>query len=146
MESRKSNYFEVKVSYIKAYERGTVKRVTEVYAVDAMSFTEADSRITTEFQSYFDLEIKAITRAAYAEVITDCDINANGRYYKAKVAYATFDEKGKEHRAIVTYLVQAGSLDDAKGNLDVYISNSMVDWEKVSVAETKVLDVFFHKA
>ena len=145
MESRTSSYFEVKVCYIKTDDNGRSKKVTELYAIDAMSFTEAETRITTELDPTMSFTIKAITRAAYHEVITDDDINAIGKYYKVKVAYITIDGDGKENRSIATYLVQSESLDAVKRILDVYFANSMTDWEKVSVVETKVLGVFFHK-
>ena len=43
-----NQFFEVAVRYDKTMENGAVKRVTEPYIVDALSFTEAEAR-TTEF-------------------------------------------------------------------------------------------------
>ena len=39
-----NNWFECKVSYKKMQENGFPKKVTEPYLVDALSFTEAESR------------------------------------------------------------------------------------------------------
>ena len=43
-----NNWFECKVSFDKTGEDGLIKKVTEPYLVDAMSFTEAESRIVEE--------------------------------------------------------------------------------------------------
>ena len=52
MRSRMSTWFETKVRYTKAQEDGSEKPVTEAYVVDALSFTEAESRITDEMAVY----------------------------------------------------------------------------------------------
>lgn len=41
-------WFECKVRFDKTMENGIVKKVTEPYLVDALSFTEAEARITEE--------------------------------------------------------------------------------------------------
>ena len=147
MKSRNSEYFEVKVRYAKNQEDGTQKMETEMYVVDALSFTEAEARITKEITPCItgDFKIISITRASYSEVVTSEDSKAD-KYYKTKVAFLTYDEKtGKEKRNIGVYLVQAASLDNAKSNLDAFFGHSMLDWVKVAVVETRILDVYFHK-
>ena len=42
------NWFECKIRYEKVAENGMNKKVTEPYLVDALSFTEAESRIIEE--------------------------------------------------------------------------------------------------
>lgn len=46
-----ANWFEAKVKYIKINEDGREKKVNEAYLLDAMSYTEAESRITHEMES-----------------------------------------------------------------------------------------------
>ncbi len=41
-------WFECKIRFDKMMENGSVKRVTESYLVDALSFTEAEARIIQE--------------------------------------------------------------------------------------------------
>ena len=53
-----STYFECKVKYDRTLETGAQKTVTEPYLVDALSFTEAEARIT--------LTTSSSTRAATA--------------------------------------------------------------------------------
>ena len=52
MKSRVSKYYEVKIQYQKMLEDGKGKKVTEQYVVEALSFTEAESRITEEMSAY----------------------------------------------------------------------------------------------
>lgn len=40
-------WFTTKVRYEKTRENGSLKTITEPYLVDALSFTEAEARITT---------------------------------------------------------------------------------------------------
>ena len=43
-----ANWFEAKVKYMKVNEDGREKKVNEAYLLDAMSYTEAESRILHE--------------------------------------------------------------------------------------------------
>ena len=70
MRSIASKWFETKVKYDKMMEDGTMKPVPETYVVDALSFTEAEERITEEMSSYVsgEFEVKNINPAAYHEI------------------------------------------------------------------------------
>lgn len=147
IKSKSSSWFEVKIRYEKTMENGVVKKVTEAYAIDALSFTEAEARITKEMTAYISGEfyIQDISRAAYNEVISS-DRAVEGRFYKCKVSYITIDEKsGKEKRANTFYLVQADDIDKAKGYIDELLHASLLDYEVASVVETKLLDVFLYE-
>lgn len=73
--------------------------------------------------------------------------NTDTMFFKAKIQFITTDEKsGKEKRTPMTYLVQATSLDNAVQNIGVAMQGTMIDYAKSSVAETKILDVFEHRA
>ena len=52
LRSRTDDWFERKIKYQKQQEDGTQKKVTEQYAVNALSFTEAEKRIMEEMSSY----------------------------------------------------------------------------------------------
>ena len=47
-----ATYFECKVKYDRTLDTGVQKTVTEPYLVDALSFTEAEARITEEVQPF----------------------------------------------------------------------------------------------
>ena len=48
MRTRTSTWFECKIRYDKMMEDGMQKKITELYVVDALSFTEAESSIIDE--------------------------------------------------------------------------------------------------
>ena len=146
MRTRTSNWFEVKYQYEQTQEDGMQKKVTELYTVDALSFTEAESKITEEMKLYVSGEtfIKAITRAPYKEIFFDERESAD-KYYKAKLDFITIDEKTeKEKKSTVTYLVQAASLEEAKVNITDVMKGTMIDYVIQAIAETKIIDVFEH--
>ena len=107
--------FEVKVKYDKIVENGLIKKIPEQYVVDALSFTEAEERITQEISVFSsgEFEVTDIKKARITEVIESEDAAAD-KWYKARVAFIVIDEKTeKEKRAIQTMLVQGTSLQTA---------------------------------
>jgi len=144
MRSRTATWFECKVRYEKVMENGLQKKVTEQYVVDALSFSEAEQRITEEMSAYIsgEFEVTDVKKAQYKEVFFS-DAANDDRYYKAKLAFITIDERTeKEKRSNVTYLVQATSLDGAVKNINEVMDGTMIDYEKSNIAETKIMDVF----
>jgi len=75
--------FETKIRYDKIQENGAVKKVTEAYLVDALSFTEAEARIIEEMTPYIsgDFSVAAIKRTKIAEIFFTSDVAlAIGKY------------------------------------------------------------------
>ena len=148
MRSRTADWFETKIRYEKKQEDGSIKKVTEQYVVDALSFTEAEAAITEEMKSYIsgDYRITDIKMAAYHEIFFS-DMDKDDKWYKAKLQFITIDEKTeKEKRSSVFYLVQAGSLTKAVGYIDEMMGKTMIDYVISSVAETQIMDVYEHDA
>ena len=144
MRSRTAIWFECKIAYEKVMEDGLQKKVSESYVVDALSFTEAEKRIMEEMSSYISGEftIKDIKIAPYKEIFFS-DEELADRWYKAKFEFITIDEKTeKEKRSAVNYLVQAGTLKGAVGNIESVMGTTMIDYVIASVTETKLMDVF----
>ena len=144
MRSRTANWFECKVRYEKTTENGTEKKVTEQYVVDALSFSEAEQRITEQMAAFIsgEFEITDVRKAPYKEVFFS-DGPQDDRYYKAKLQFITIDEKtDKEKRSAVTYLVQAASLDGAVTHINEVMDSTMIDYEKSNISETKIMYVF----
>jgi hypothetical protein len=125
-------------------EDGLQKKVKENYVVDALSFTEAESRIMEEMSSYISGEftIEDIKIASYKEIFFSEEEMAD-RWYKAKLQFITIDEKTeKEKRSNVNYLVQAGTLKGAVNNIESVMGTTMIDYVIATVAETTLMDVF----
>ena len=149
MRSRTAIWFECKVRYEKTMEDGTIKKVTEVYVVDALSFSEAEKRITEEMSSYVsgELEICNLKIAPYKEIFfADGDFDLADRWYKARLAFITIDEKtDKEKKTSVNYLVNAGNFNSALKNINEIMEGTMIDYQTCNLTETKIMDVFEYK-
>ena len=144
MRSVNKKWFETIVRYDKVMESGETKKVSETYVVDAITFGEAEESIAEEMKPYIsgDFDIENINPAPYSEIFFS-DKDTDDKYYRVKLAFITIDEKTqKEKKSKVTYLVQAGSLEQARKNTEDVMKGTMIDYEFVSVTETKILDVF----
>ena len=147
MRSRTAIWFECKVRYEKSGEDGTPKKVTETYVVDALSFSEAESRIMEEMSRWVsgELEIADLKIAQYKEIFF-ADSDMADKWYKAKLAFITIDEKtDKEKKTTVYYLVNAGNINSALKNVDEIMSGTMVDYQTCNLSETQIIDVFEYK-
>jgi hypothetical protein len=136
------NWFECKVRYEKTGEDGLPKKVTEPYLVDALSFTEAETRIMKEIQPFVSGEftVSNIRRARIAELF---DNPSGDRWYRSKVNFVTLDEeKAIEKKTAVTMMVQAANLKDALTLLLERLSTTLSDWEIVALTETAIMDVY----
>lgn len=142
------NWFEGKVKYIRVGENGRERKVTEAYLLDAMSYTEAESRIMKEMESITSGEfyISGLKKSNITEVVPSDNEN-DDRWYKAKVAIIDADEvSGKGKRSFQYYLVAASDTERALNNLNKALSTFVVPWEVVSIADTQFMDVFLWDA
>ena len=139
-----ANWFECKIRYDKTLEDGKIKKTTETYMVDALTFTEAERRFLEEMEPYMsgEYEVAGIKKARIAELMASIDGN-DDRWYRAKVAFITLDEKtGVEKRTSQTMLVQARDLKTAVQNLEKCMAGTMGEWSLTSMAETAIIDIF----
>ena len=143
------NWFTCKIRYIKTMENGMNKKITEPYLVDALSFTEAESRIIEEITPYMSGEfiVSGVARANYSELFY-CDDDVSGIiWYKCKLNFITLDEKtGATKRQPTNILVQATDIRDAIRRLDEGMKGTMVDYEIAAVSETAIVDVYPYEA
>lgn len=136
-----ANWFEVKATYDKTQENGSIAKVTEPFLFDALSFTEAESRAIEELTPFISGEftVKACKRTPIAEIF---NLSAE-RYYLAKVAFITIDEKtAQEKRSISQILVGSSNFKEAYDNFLEGMKGTMADFELVSLAETPIMDVY----
>ncbi|MBQ7181286.1 MAG: DUF4494 domain-containing protein [Bacteroidaceae bacterium] len=139
-----TEWFECKVRYDKVSEDGLIKKVNETYLVDALSFTEAEKRFLEEIEPFMSGEfvVTDIKRAKISELFECEDLQAD-RWFKAKVAFITIDEKTeKEKRTVQTMMVQAAEFKDALNNLEKNMAGTLGDYVIASIAETKIMDVY----
>lgn len=138
-------WIETKVRFDKTMENGTVKKVTEPYLVDALSFTEAEARIIEEVTQFIsgDFDVNAVKKSNIAEIFRD---DSGDKWYKVKVAFITIDEKlAAEKRKASYILVQASDFKSAYDNFMDGMKGTMADFEIVAITETALMDVYAAK-
>lgn len=142
-------WFECKVSYERQADSMGMKKVSESYLVDALSFTEAEERIIKEirpFVSVGELDVVNIRRARIAELFLN-DEAEDDRYFRAKVNFITVDEKsGSEKKTSATMIVKSDSLPNAVTELKAQLDSQMASYEIAAVTDTQILDVFQYEA
>ena len=134
-------FFEVKIKIDKVQEDGTQKTVSETYALDAMTFTEAEARITEEMQPYITGEFKITHEkiAQYNEVV----LNEGELFFLVKYNLILVDEvTAKEKRSALYVLFRDLTIDKAKEHAREYMRGCVTDYEIEAIKETKILDVF----
>lgn len=141
LKSRTGNFFEVVVKVLQTQEDGSKKKVREVYAIEASSFTEAEAIITEEMKSCKEYDIVNINPTPYKEVFLSDNAN-DENFFKAKLEFITIDEKTeKEMRTKVVYLVQALSIKAAQHYIEDIMGSVQLDYRNVAIVESPVLDV-----
>lgn len=142
-----SYWFQCTVDYVKQAEDGGEIKVKEPSIVDAINFTEAERRIIDEKAPYIRgaFEVKDIRRVNFNEVFDTADAVAD-KFYKAKLEFITLDERsGKEKKTSAQYLVQAADFEDSVKRLKARMSGVMMDYTIVSIAETKITDIYHYQ-
>lgn len=139
-----ANWFEAKVKYVKVGEDGRERKVSEMYLLDAMSYTEAESRIVSEMEMIVkgDYNIASLKKSNISEVVTSED-ETDDRWYKAKIAIIDADEvSGKEKSSYQYYLVAAADTNRALENIERALATFVIPYEVAGINDTKFLDVF----
>ncbi len=137
-----SQWFECKVKYDKMMENGVQKTVTEPYMVDALSFTEAEARITEEMQPYIsgEFSVSAVRRVNLSDIFYN---ETGDKWYKVKTNFITIDEKTAVEKRTATFqLVQASDFQHALSVFMDGMKDTLGDFEIASITETMIMDVF----
>ncbi len=138
-----SQWFETKVKYDKTMlDTGAIKSVTEPYLVDALSFTEAEARITKEMEPFVsgELTVTAVRKVRFVDVLYH---EGGDRWYKVKINMITIDEKtGAEKRSASFSLVQASEFKLALDYFLEAMKSVLFDFEIVNITEMAYIDVF----
>lgn len=136
-------YIETKIRYDKMQENGIVKKVTEKFLVNALSFTEAEARIIEEQTPFIsgEFSVSAVKKTNIAEIFSD---QSNGdRWYNCKLNFITIDEKtATEKKKASHILVLAHNFDDALDNLKNGMKGTVANYEIAGITETDILDVY----
>ena len=137
-----NTWFECTAKYSKMGEDGREKKVSETYLLDAVSFTEAETRIYKELVSMVSGEftVTRISKTKLAEIIP---AETGDRWYKSKVTFITFDEEsGKEKRVSQFVLVFSDNVRNAYDQVIEAMKGMMADFEIGGITESPIVDVF----
>ncbi|MCA4468140.1 DUF4494 domain-containing protein [Bacteroides xylanisolvens] len=137
-----AQWIKTSVRFDKTMENGAIKRVTEPYLVDALSFTEAEARIIEEVTPFISGEftVSAVKKSKVSEIFWD---ESGDRWYQVKAAFITINEKtGAEKRSKTVFLVQASDFKGAYDNFMQGMKGTMADFEIIGITETAIMDVF----
>lgn len=143
MRTRTAVWYETTVRYERS--KGDENNIaTEAYTVDALSFAEAEQRITEEMEPYCsgEFDVKKIAIAPYNEVFFS-GVEDDDKFFRVTVAIITLDERTvKEKKHNVNYLVQAKDIETARRYVVDAFFNTAIEYEINRLVETKILDVF----
>ena len=141
-------WYESKVRCTRMQEQGgTAKTVTELYMVEALTFTEAEARTAEEFMptSTGEFDVVALKRSKINEICEGEGLS-DGKWFNCKLELVTLDEQaGKERKSSYNILVLAGNIAEAKNYLEQHMQGTVTDWELKSITETKILEVYASK-
>jgi len=135
-------WFECKVKYVKIDDDGRERKVNEVYLVDAVTFTDAETRIIQNVQQMVrgEFVVDNIKKSNIVEIFP----HEEGEWwYKAKIGIVTIDEKaGKEKKINNYFLVAADDIKQALQRLEDGLSYILVPYQTTSLAICNIVDVF----
>jgi len=135
-------WFICKVKYQRIDEHGKQSRANETYLVEAINFTEAETRIFEMMEQYGhgDIIVAGISKTNFSEIINYDD----GQYwYKAKVQWEDVsDDSGKVSKVTNYLLVAANSVKQTYERVEEAMESMMVPIEIPAISVSPILDVF----
>ena len=149
-------YFIVSVKFNRKIEgdgEASSKSVTEQIMMDAVNYTDAEKRIneymevlTKEGECAGPFSIPNIAQKEFRDIFLNAGED-EGNFYETKVTHFTFDnEKEREVKTTLLYLVQGFTFDDARNLLKLVMDEIEGGYEINSLVKSKILGVQLIKA
>ncbi len=135
-----SNWYQGKIRYQKVDEKDRTIKITEVYLVDAVSYTDAEARIyETVASNTPDFQLFGLSRMKISEVyFVD---GGSETWYKLKVNFISFDEKAqKEKRSPFNMLINAENPLEAYNLLSERLG-TVEDYQITDINITNILEI-----
>lgn len=136
-----SEWFEAKVKFLRQMDNGLIKKITEQYLIDAMSFTETEARVIREVgESVRELYIDSVARSPITEIVPYGDTDL---WFKCKVVYKDVDpDSGKEKKTTLYILVNANDVNEAYDRCKDHLKEMLVPLEIPKVEETSICEIY----
>ena len=136
------NLIECKVTFDQQQDSGVVRRVSEIYLLDALSFSEAEARVM-ERNAPFTGSFNYMKVVSFGEAMVDKDADF---YFVAKLNFVTVDENtGYEKKLSHKVLISADDIDEAKQKADELISQSLGNLVLVEIKASRVVDFIMYE-
>lgn len=134
-------WFQIKVKFLKKTEQGLIKPVTEQYLVDAVSFSEAEARITAELaDNQREVTMMTITKTKIRETVPYGDTEL---WHKAKVTYIVADEDTEKEKKFMTYiLVNSENVHEAYERCQEHLKEMLVPFRIPQIQESPIVEVY----
>ena len=135
-----NSWFSCKIQYEKQDQNGRVSKASEQYLIQALSFTEVETRMTRILANDVPQFIfQNIARAKVNEVFRfpGCE-----GWFKCKVFFIYVDESnGKDKRVPYIIYVQADNILQAYEHLEQKMVGNVIDYALAEIAVSQILDV-----
>lgn len=135
-------WFECKAKYVKVTESGKEQTVTENFLLDAVSFTDAETRMIRELEQMVkgEFSVTDIKKSRIGEVFP---YHTGEWWFKATINLVTIDEEaGREKKMRTYYLVMADDIKQALDRLDESLSYLVIPYVVSALAVSTIVDVF----
>lgn len=137
------SWFDCKVKYMKVSESGSESMVPENFLLDAVSYTDAETRIIRQMQQMVkggEFSIVDIKKSRIAEVFP---YETGQWWFKASINLVTVDEDaGKEKKIKACYLIMADNIKEALARLDESLDYLVIPFVTTALAVSAIVDVF----
>lgn len=135
-------WFECKVKYHKIDQGGYDRKVSDNYLIDAVSFTDAETRLFEQMQEITsgEFQVMNIKKSNISEVISK---EEGEWWYKAKISLITIDEEGGKEKKVNNYiLIMADDLNQALKRLEEGLAYMLVPYVVVAIQLSTIAEVF----
>jgi hypothetical protein len=136
-----SEWFQAKVKFLRQMDNGLIKQVTEQYLVDAMSFTETETRVLQEVgEGMKELTMMSVARSNIKEVVVYGDTEL---WFKTKVTYSDLDTETEKEKKVTTYLlVNANDVKEAYERTGEHLKEMLVPYQIPKIEESPIVEVY----
>lgn len=134
-------WFQAKVKFLRQMDNGLIKKITESYLVDSISFAECEARVMEEVgEGMREVTMMAVAKSNIKEVVFYGDTDM---WFKCKVCYAMMDEDTEKEKKVSTYvLVNASDAREAIDRCAEHFKEMLVPFTIPKVEESPIIDVY----
>lgn len=127
------------VRYTRQQENGDLKKVTEMFIVPAISFTDVETKLYEDMENRVtgEFSVVSIKKTNYEYVLTSDD---GGLFYHVVVSYKNDDEESKKTFKL-NFLIETSDIEKVNEIVNNVLKQSIAEYKIVKVAESPVMHV-----